>query len=74
MCASCGQMEDFDAAANLFHNTFFGSDVNEDWRRVLESCARVARAVPMHVVTMPSGLTALRAAAESLVAAGLRSK
>ena len=67
-------MDRVTAAASLFHNSFYGSDRDDDWRRILANCAQVARTVPMHLATMPAGLPALRAAAESLAAGSLRSK
>jgi hypothetical protein len=62
------------AAANLFHNVFFGSDSNDDWNRVLETCAEVSRTVPIHLATMPAGLPALRSAVGALLTEPARSR
>jgi hypothetical protein len=61
------------AAAAIFHASFFGSDVDGDWRASLARSATLGATVTAFEATMPDGLPFSRQAAQTLADGTFRS-
>ena len=53
----------------MFGNSFYGSDIADDWKRQLESAAAAVRTMRAYEVTAPASLALLEAAARHSVEA-----
>jgi hypothetical protein len=58
------------AAAAIFRNSFYGSDVGADWQRQLTAAVAVARGLDAYALATPDGLASLETAAVDLVGRG----
>jgi hypothetical protein len=66
---SCAQIP-LENTGAIFRNSFYGSDVGEDWARQLHTAAALAAVVRGQALSMPEGLTALDVAATNIVRRG----
>lgn len=57
-------------AGQIFRNSFYGSDVDDEWRQHLQRAVDLAALVGTYDLTMPAGTTALASATEVLLRRG----